>query len=183
MFTRLIVPDLPSNWNFSGSLDYVGTPSGNMGRGSFSRTIGKYYIELKLTNAVNFSCNIGFADSVASTSAELGTSDTGFGAQYRLDAGSASFKTSPTVTTSGTPPNNLVLNDIVGCAFDMDTLQAWFHRNGTWVGGGSPSAGTGANVSAISSGITWFPAASGTNATTLTIQRVLVYLPDGFSEW
>ena len=55
-------------------------------------------------------------------------------------------------------------NDIVGCAVDLDNRKIYWHKNGTYINSGNPSAGTGGQ--SIPSDLTYYFAVSGYTSTT-----------------
>jgi len=55
-------------------------------------------------------------------------------------------------------------NDIVGCAVDLDNRKIYWHKNGTYINSGNPSAGSGGQT--IPSDLTYYFAVSGYTSTT-----------------
>ena len=55
-------------------------------------------------------------------------------------------------------------NDIVGCAVDLDNRKIYWHKNGTYINSGNPSAGTGGQT--IPSDLTYYFSVSGYTSTT-----------------
>ena len=71
------------------------------------------------------------------------------------------------VYNNGSPSGSAVTwgnNDIVGCAVDLDNRKIYWHKNGTYINSGNPSAGTGGQT--IPSDLTYYFAVSGYTSTT-----------------
>jgi hypothetical protein len=82
----------------------------------------------------------------------------------------------------GTSNVSITNNDIVQIAFDADTNELWFGKNGTWLGGGNPSTGTSPTVT-MPSGYQWMFVAGAWNETRwrLKNEETTYSRPTGFS--
>ena len=65
--------------------------------------------------------------------------------------------------------------DIVGCAVDLDNRKIYWHKNGTYINSGNPSAGSGGQT--IPSDLTYYGTVSGYTSTTFQCN-----FGDGFLE-
>ena len=113
--------------------------------GSFSS--GKWYAEYKMTSQYPVSVGIADAAKQTSTSNVLGSLANEY-AYYPW--GSCTYMSGVCTATS----NTTAVGDVYMVAVDMDAGKIWFGRNGTWLGGGNPSAGTSPQYSTGITGTT-----------------------------
>ena len=79
------------------------------------------------------------------------------------------------------------VGDVIGVAVDFDAGKIWFALNGSWIAG-SPSAGTGATYTNITSG-NWCAAIGSNTGTTVggtgrfTNAAMGFTIPSGFASW
>lgn len=159
-----VAPDLtPVHWNpedtYLGVLLFADSnltvTNANQGTGDSVRAVsykssGKYYYECKI-NAFsaaggNESPRIGINKAAP---AELDTIGDWVNSWGLMRNGTKAHNFVFTSITS-----SLLVNDIVMVAVDLDSGKIWFGVNGTWLGGGNPSSGTGEAYSGISGNIT-----------------------------
>ena len=99
---------------------------------------GKWYFENYVSTGASTTENmtgIAAGPSISSTEQLGGEPDTYSyygGGQIWAD-GSAAVSAMPTYTAG----------DYIGCAFDLDNNKIYWHKNGTYINSGDPSAGTG----------------------------------------
>ena len=151
------VTDTPSNnfmtWNplyppsssvthSNGNLDWSSTAGAAFrdGRGNFVFTSGKWYVE-----------------ATVSAFTQVGTGYSGIGlvvsnkthnAFYigSTNLGGTGYFVSGTVYINGsytTGHGSYTLNDVIGLAIDFDNLKIYYHKNGTYINSGNPTAGSG----------------------------------------
>ena len=141
----------------------TGTSSPGGVRTTFPRTAGKYYCEFSSGN--NFPLTgSDAAVGICTTTANLATLANGVGGIVIHPDGTIYYNGSSTGINLGA----IVNTTVIGIAFDMDNLKAWFSRNnGSWNGSGTANPGTntgGIDVSAVFSGQAASPCFS-TNST------------------
>ena len=123
---------------------------------------GKYYFEVKWTVGGDVEAIIGIqsADRTSDTQ-ELG--------HYATDYGyySANGNIRSNDAYQGAFGNTYAVNDIIGCAVDLDNNKLYFSKNGTWQNSGDPTSGsTGTGAYSITDPDStptgfYFPAISG----------------------
>ena len=109
---------------------------------------GKWYAEIKVTNAVDL--QIGFmradtlqdgARSIYLASSNIYWQDSNSTIAYTLNNGNQG---NVTVTGGSNSVSTYTTNDIIMLALDMDNGLAWFGKNGTWENSGNPASGSNA---------------------------------------
>lgn len=148
-------------------------------RGAQGRSSGKYYFEIYVINPA--SSRAGFADSSHILTTYMGNSTSGAGM-----AGTANTVTGFTKVWTGTP-GTMASGDVLMYALDFAANKAWIGRNGSWLGGGSPTAGTGHWVTGIS-GKTIYPGASvypsqGSYRLRTATSEFSYSMPSGYTSW
>ena len=141
----LDVDALPSGFSLNNgnkTLVQSGSQDQNMMAGTLSVSSGKWYFEATLDSAYNASSAlIGIAggdwnhSASSSTPTHLGANAAawdGRGFMYDHDDSDTGYGT------------GIAVGDRVMVAFDADTGQVWFGKNGVWNNGEDPAAGTGA---------------------------------------
>ncbi|WP_437826899.1 SPRY domain-containing protein [Sorangium sp. So ce1153] len=110
--------------------------SGDTMRGSASHVGGRWYFEVAIDSTGWNSPIIGVqtADLWA-----LGNGDSGLGAYIHRSGMMSSYDES--FDTSGGEPYGA--GDVVGVAVDLDVGRVFFSKNGAWMDGAEPAAGTG----------------------------------------
>lgn len=99
----------------------------------------------------------------------------------------------------GTPRPGSILHystfapgDVVGCAYDIATGNAWFAVNNVWQGGGDPVVGSTPTAVVVGSvlnvhALIWIQQTSGANTAGATLQTTAVQMtytpPVGFTRW
>ena len=126
--------------NFSGSL------------GTISSTNGKWYCEMKVTDATNL--QIG---ALIPTTSNIGdaTADVNGGVYYHYEniywqdnntvikvVNSSGTITNASVNGGSNSVSTYTTNDIIMMALDLDNGLIWFGKNGTWENSGVPASGT-----------------------------------------
>jgi hypothetical protein len=121
----------------------------NMGASS-----GKWYAEVKLTDATNFNVGVMQLGGVADNTLLMNTNNTVLGAQidsWVLFGNGSDTGTYKNYSLEGANnygniatnfPSNIVVNDIIMIAMDCDNQKIWFGVNGSWDNSGDPVAGT-----------------------------------------
>ena len=140
------------------------TPSStefNTATSTLAMSSGKYYFEVKriaerglvgITNVETTKLNL-------TSQYYNGDTDNSNDYGYYSDDGKVYNNGSPSGT--GATWGN---NDIVGCAVDLDNRKIYWHKNGTYINSGNPTAGTGGQT--IPSDLTYYFAVSGYTSTT-----------------
>ena len=116
----------------------IAEPTGNNSQGTATIGVstGKWYYEAFPSNVTTGSHLIGIRP------AEWFTDNAQNRTAYRSDG--SVYNDSATTVQSGTTYTS---SDIIGVAFDMNTKQLWFSKNGSWVYSGNPSGGSNQAVS------------------------------------
>jgi len=120
----------------------------NMGASS-----GKWYAEVKLTDATNFNVGVMQLGGASDTTSLMNTNNTVLGGNSAGDAwvlfgdgadtGTYKNNNTPNFGNMATSfPSNIVTNDIIMIAMDTDNQKIWFGVNGSWDNSGDPAAGT-----------------------------------------
>ena len=124
-----------------GNLSLPTTSSQRWGGATMPQSSGKWYAEITCTVV---------------TDAQLGIypSSLPIDAFYYALSGSKAYNTdgsywSPYPTAAQTY-SSWTTGDIIGIALDLDNGKVWFSKNGSWQGGGNPSAGTSPAESGLS---------------------------------
>jgi hypothetical protein len=135
-----------SNGNLSLSCGALASYEGTMA--TIIPTKGKWYGEIKVTDAANL--QIGFitadtlidgARSVYSSSSNIYWQDNVTVISYYLNG---SYVGNATVTGGSNSVPTYTTNDIIMLAMDLDNGYGWFGKNGTWQNSGNPASGTNA---------------------------------------
>ncbi len=163
IWTGAAPPVTPSTWNpadksagltlSGGNLTWLADKSGNARgvRGTQSKTDGKRYYEA--TCILNSLGCFGFADATEVLNAGPGGTVHAIG---YYDSGSVNYAGGSTAVASYTTA------DILAAAIDIPNRLVWFRKNGTWLNGGDPAAGTGGfSIAGMASPVfpfagTWF---------------------------
>ena len=116
----------------------IAEPTGNTSQGTATIGVstGKWYYEAFPSNVTTGSHMIGIRP------AEWFTSNPQNRTIYRSDG--TTYDDAGTTVQSGTTYTS---SDIIGVAFNMNTKQLWFSKNGSWVYSGNPSGGSNQAVS------------------------------------
>jgi len=120
---------------------------------TFGASSGKWYAEIKLTDASNFNVGVMQLGGASDTTSLMNTNNTILGSNSAGDAWALYGSTIETGTyKNNNTPNfgnistgfvgNWSNNDIVMIALDTDNQKIWFGRNGSWDNSGDPAAGT-----------------------------------------
>jgi len=127
-----------SNSTYTNGNLTIAEPTGNTSQGTATIGVstGKWYYEAFPSNVTTGSHLIGIRPAEWFTdNAQNRTAYRSIGEVYN-DSG--------TTVQSGTTYTS---SDIIGVAFDMNTKQLWFSKNGSWVYSGNPSGGSNQAVS------------------------------------
>ena len=121
-------------------------------------TSGKWYWEQTMTtNQYTYSgiCNQKFLPNFNSLFPSQSVNSWAYlssnGNAYYDQGGASAITVALTTMASG--------GGTLGFALDLDNQKLWFSLNGTWMGGGSPTAGTNAAFTNLTAGDTYFPCA------------------------
>jgi hypothetical protein len=160
--------------------------SAQVSRSVVYHTSGKRYFEARYDDLGVLDAGLGVVNKDHTLFALIGAvSNPGNGVGYVNPTGRKwqdnSYLSTGTICASG---------DVAMCAFDQDTGNVWFGKNGTWIGGGNPSAGTSPTATETELiGTSAFAAVCIANAGTdqMTVnftEGVMVYeIPTGFNAW
>lgn len=171
----------------NGGLDYVKSGANfGPGRGTIGVKSGKWYFEMTAGSGGIKQVGVSNDYDITQSSGDNSVASTGgIGAMW--DSRGYLYRTGTSSASGGySAPggNTFTNNDVVMVAFDADTGQIWFGKNGTWNDSGNPAAGTGAAFTA-SGYQTLTPIANGetSGAGSLNFgQRAFAYTPpSGFS--
>lgn len=150
-------------------------------RGTTSKSSGKWYFEVTATFGNSLSWAVGVAQSSFDMTQVVTSSPNAY--IYRGN-GTTYNSTSSSTTLSAASSGN-----VIQVAVDLSTGKIWWGLNGTWMGGGNPSGGTG-EAFTISGAPTVFPLAYRfTNPSTNTWTAnfggsAFAYSPpSGYSAW
>ena len=127
------------------NLQFTGGTSGTIGfvPSTVGVSSGKWYFEVTLLTSARVYA--GIVATSRQNSGNVAASANPDGYDYRLDTGDK--RNNNTATAYG---NSLTANDVLGCAFNLDTGKIWWSKNGTWQASGDPGAGTNEAFSGIS---------------------------------
>lgn len=172
-----------SNSNLTEFCAIAATTNGRV-RGTTSHNTGKWYFECQV-NTINTATNspgIGVATAGLSLNSTSGIVIGGAAA-----LGATAYPAPTAFTNTGAPLSlavNFLVNDVWGVAVDVDLGLIWWSRGGTFVLGGDPAAGTGANNSFVAA-TPVFPLAGGRGGVTgrFTTGQFTFTPPAGFSAW
>ncbi len=150
-----------TNNNFDVYSTSGATWANNLAYSTGSFTSGKWYAEFKVSNG-DYQM-YGIADAAKQQASHLGSDTTAV--VYYPNANCVYVNSSCTGSFS-----DVVAGDVVMVAVDMGTGsngKVWFGKNGTWYGSGNPSAGTGAQGTALTNtpkafGVSLYRSNSGT---------------------
>ena len=136
--------------------------------GFASLNSGKYYCEVKATDASDYTL-IGIASRVSTGTSETLNSN-GLGNGYAYDSQAGIIRTNGGVI-SGWSGSTYTNGDIIGVAVDTDNLKLYFSKNGVWQNSANPSSGTGSaaitSTSASNTGVFLFAGGNRHNDNTL----------------
>ena len=136
--------------------------------GFASLNSGKYYCEVKATDASDYTL-IGIASRVSTGATETLNSN-GLGNGYAYDSQAGIIRTNGGVI-SGWTGSTYTNGDIIGVAVDTDNLKLYFSKNGVWQNSANPSSGTGSaaitSTSASNTGVFLFAGGNRHNDNTL----------------
>jgi len=126
-------------------------------RATIGITTGKWYCECTITaiaSRTNTSPGLWAGGSVLST----GGGYYGNGSIVLLEypAGTLNVYTNYGGTVAYSESNTLPAGSVVGMCFDASNGKFWYSKNGVYLNGGNPSAGTGAVVTGIAATTTYF---------------------------
>lgn len=145
------------------------------------QSTGKWYAEIVATTVASATFQIfGFCDASPFMQTFLGGMAKSIG--FRA-GGSSVFVQGAGISSSWTTSYTIAQGDTVNLAMDIDAGRVWIGKNGTWLGGGDPAAGTNPagliSAGSWSFGFTTFPA--GASVYTLRPTNVIHTIPSGFS--
>lgn len=148
-------------------------------RANISRTTGKFYFETKkMSTGGSGFCLMGIGNATAPLTNYVGSDANGWG--FYEDTGQKYHSGTPASMSS-----QWALNDVVGCAVDIDAGKVWWSKNGVWVG--NPATGTGEAYSGLTG--TLYPMISETNSNANKMQSAFMARdfafapPAGFAPW
>lgn len=118
-------------------------------RATIGQSSGKHYFEVNADNDASSEMMIGIAKATLSVSSYPGADADGWA--YKVNGGLLYNAGSTASGTTYTTGNKVMV------ALDLGAGKLWFGKNGTWLSGGDPAAGTGQQFSSISG--TLFPCA------------------------
>jgi hypothetical protein len=148
-------------------------------RSKQSFSSGKVYWEFRVVDLVNGNTGTsGFGFEKASATGYLGSDLNGLGwwPQGGLFRNNVNIAAVPVINDG----------DLLMFAFDAGIGSLWVGKNGTWAGAGNPAAGTGAQVTGLTTGVQYWIAATPFTSNTETVTLDLIqpsqaaYLPSGF---
>jgi hypothetical protein len=100
---------------------------------TIAKTSGKLYFEY----TISYTCDAG---TVVAIGVANGTTFAGVGIE--IFAGNKGIGTNGVLSSTAAYGENFVSGDVLMCAFDIDNLDIWWGKNGTWFDGGDPVTGT-----------------------------------------
>jgi hypothetical protein len=159
----------------NGNLEIV-MPSAGATRATFAVSSGKFYIEMVMTAAVS-TADVRFGILLASeTASDIGSTAGG----YVYTASGLKYNNSSAVSYG----DSWGVNDVIGCAIDLDNGKIWWSKNGTWQASGDPASGTNAAYTSVS-GLFTVAAVNGNSSSKTFVfnfgQRPFAYsAPSGF---
>lgn len=120
-------------------------------RATYGMTSGKWYWEAVIDATMTNSREIAaITKSTVSTGVQPGSSADGYG--YN---GINGVLYNNGAAVGGWGGGTYAIGDVIGIAFDANTGKLWFAKNGTWIDGSDPAAGTTPAVTAAAG--TWYP--------------------------
>ena len=166
-----------ANNTTQGSLTYTSTTRAvwNNMVGTLGASTGKYYWEVKYTQLIDASTIYMSSEGVGSADLPAGQVNLGEGTRNgygygwlcgnRNTTGNTRYlKTVAGTATLTTDSNNtpVIVNDVVGVAWDGTNGKLWFHKNGTWIDDtsgnvGDPTNGTYPYHTGMETGILYTP--------------------------
>ena len=108
---------------------------------------GKWYWEITV-DAIATEENImmGWLEMPGDPDAQIGSDNYGWALQFQTADNTADVIHNGAVAATLTPAHDLIATDVIGMAIDIDAGKIWWSINGTYIDGGDPGAGTGANI-------------------------------------
>lgn len=140
------------------------TPSNtqfNTATSTLAMSSGKYYFELKRIAERGLIGITNVETPEINGTAQYYNGDTANSNDYGYYSDDGKVYNNGSPSGSGATWGN---GDIVGCAVDLDNRKIYWHKNGTYINSGNPSAGSGGQT--IPSGLTYYFAVSGYTSTT-----------------
>lgn len=119
-----------------------GTPANKSARATLGKSSGKWYFEVTFTAGTITGCHVGVGSSAVLLSSFIGYSAYGwsfrsYGQKWNANAYS-SYGTS------------YAINDVMGCAFDLDNGKIFISKNGVWLASSNPETGENPMYSGLS---------------------------------
>ena len=140
------------------------TPSStefNTATSTLAMSSGKYYFEVKRIAERGLVGITNVKTAKLDTTSQYYNGDTDNSNDYGYYSDDGKVYNNGNPTGSGATWGN---GDIVGCAVDLDNRKIYWHKNGTYINSGNPSAGSGGQT--IPSDLTYYFAVSGYTSTT-----------------
>jgi hypothetical protein len=140
------------------------TPSStefNTATSTIGMSSGKYYFEVKRIAERGLVGITNVETAKLNTTSQYYNGDTDNSNDYGYYSDDGKVYNNGNPSGSGATWGN---NDIVGCAVDLDNRKIYWHKNGTYINSGNPSAGSGGQ--AIPADLTYYFAVSGYTSTT-----------------
>ena len=140
------------------------TPSStefNTATSTLAMSSGKYYFEVKRIAERGLVGITNVETAKLNTTSQYYNGDTDNSNDYGYYSDDGKVYNNGNPSGSGATWGN---NDIVGCAVDLDNRKIYWHKNGTYINSGNPSAGSGGQ--SIPSDLTYYFAVSGYTSTT-----------------
>ena len=140
------------------------TPSGtqfNTATSTLAMSSGKYYFEVKRIAERGLVGITNVETPQINGTAQYYNGDTANSNDYGYYSDDGKVYNNGNPSGSGATWGN---GDIVGCAVDLDNRKIYWHKNGTYINSGNPSAGSGGQT--IPSDLTYYFAVSGYTSTT-----------------
>ena len=141
------------------------TPSGtqfNTATSTLAMSSGKYYFEVKRIAERGLVGITNVETPQINGTAQYYNGDTANSNDYGYYSDDGKVYNNGNPSGSGATWGN---GDIVGCAVDLDNRKIYWHKNGTYINSGNPSAGSGGQT-IPSDEITYYFAVSGYTSTT-----------------
>ena len=149
---------------FSNGNTTMTTPSGtqfNTATSTLAMSSGKYYFEVKRIAERGLVGITNVETPQINGTAQYYNGDTANSNDYGYYSDDGKVYNNGNPSGSGATWGN---GDIVGCAVDLDNRKIYWHKNGTYINSGNPSAGSGGQT--IPSDLTYYFAVSGYTSTT-----------------
>jgi len=140
------------------------TPSStefNTATSTLAMSSGKYYFEVKRIAERGLVGITNVETNKLNTTSQYYNGDTDNSNDYGYYSDDGKVYNNGNPSGSGATWGN---GDIVGCAVDLDNRKIYWHKNGTYINSGNPSAGSGGQT--IPSDLTYYFAVSGYTSTT-----------------